>query len=192
VCLPYVLIRFTPSIILPHPPPTPLRTISTSFIVLFSYTNTKGIQYIHPLSLSLFTLLSSTSTHSWTRPVLHFFKCVLTVQGGFALVFHTCPYHSLIRLPRYYLLFLHHPALLLVNSSQCIPLFYLHTQMHRFSIIHHHSLFLYHLLEVPSDRPTIKIMFSLFCIRVCVNMYICDHTCICLISLASTYKAFSF
>jgi hypothetical protein len=51
MCLQYILIRFNPSITLPHLPCTPLRrTISTGFIILFSYRNTKYICHICPPS----------------------------------------------------------------------------------------------------------------------------------------------
>jgi hypothetical protein len=68
------------------------------FIVLFSYT----IYNTHPPYLPSFTLPLPTGTHPQTDlfylPVLHFFKCMLIVQEDFTLIFHTCIYHTLIRL----------------------------------------------------------------------------------------------
>jgi hypothetical protein len=46
MCLQYILIRFTPSIVVPFHLPF-LRTISAGFILLFSYINTK---YVHHIS----------------------------------------------------------------------------------------------------------------------------------------------
>jgi hypothetical protein len=78
MCLQCALIRIILSIILLHLPPL-LRTISTGFVVLFSYMNTKYIHHIHPpppcpspppLPLvpgPIFTFLSFN------------FKCILTV-----------------------------------------------------------------------------------------------------------------
>jgi hypothetical protein len=51
MCLKYTLIRFSPPSFLPHHP-SPVTSISTSFITLFSYTNTK---YILPPSHFPFT-----------------------------------------------------------------------------------------------------------------------------------------
>jgi hypothetical protein len=45
-----------------------LRTISTSFILLFSYTNTKYIHYIHSHSPFSYAFPSPTGTHPWKRP----------------------------------------------------------------------------------------------------------------------------
>jgi hypothetical protein len=89
------LIRFTPSIILPHPSPSFSRTISASFIVVFSYTYTKSIHHIHPPSPSLFT--TSLPVVPTSRQDL-FYLCILVVQGGFTLVFYTCIDHILIGL----------------------------------------------------------------------------------------------
>jgi hypothetical protein len=102
-------LRFSPSIILPHPSSPLHKTISTSFIVLFS-----NKYKIHPpYSPSLFTFPSHTGTHPRT-PVIYFLffilKCILIVQGGFALVFQTCTYHALISST---------PLLLTASPSQC-------------------------------------------------------------------------
>jgi hypothetical protein len=105
MCLQCILIRFSCSIILPYSPTPLLRTISIGFLVLFSYIYTKYLTIItllHPLHLPSPPL---------NRPCFTFlffiFKCILIVQRGFALVFHTCIYCTLLRLtPLYYLLFI--------------------------------------------------------------------------------------
>jgi hypothetical protein len=60
-----------------------------------------------------------------------FLKYILIVQGGFALVFQSCIYHALIKLtPHHCLLILYYTAPLLLNSLQCITLYYLRVQVH--------------------------------------------------------------
>jgi hypothetical protein len=103
-----------------------LRTFSTSFIILFSYMKTKYIHYIHLPSPSLLILplllVPTPGKDLFYHPVLHFFKCVLIVQRGFAMIFHTCIYHALIKLSPYIC-----TAPLLFSSLQCIALYNLHT-----------------------------------------------------------------
>jgi hypothetical protein len=98
----------------------------------------------------------------------------LIVQGGFALVFHRCIYHILIRLNLYYLIFLYCLVSLLLNSFQYISLFYLHTQMLCGSILStfYHSLFLFCLTRVPSDRPTITVMFCPSYLYISIHTYV--------------------
>lgn len=55
--LQYILSTVTPSIILPHLPSSFLRTISTGFIGLFSYTFTKYIEHICPSSSIFKTII---------------------------------------------------------------------------------------------------------------------------------------
>jgi hypothetical protein len=68
----------------------------------FSYVYTKYIDHIRSPSPSLFTythtLVPSSGQDLFYLPVLHFLKCIFIVQGGLALVFYTCIYHTLIRL----------------------------------------------------------------------------------------------
>jgi hypothetical protein len=124
--LQYILIRFIPSIILLYSSASFLRTISTGFIVLFSYLNIKYICYI----CLPYALLSPTGTCSrkdlFYLSVLHFCKVYINSTQGFALVFQTCTYHALIKPPPHYLLFLYHLTPILFNRLQCIVLYYLH------------------------------------------------------------------
>jgi hypothetical protein len=103
----YVLImylRFTPSILLPHPPPPSLpllRTISADFIFLFSYKYSKCTvywPYLLSFTCSIY-LLPPTGVfppgRTWFTFLSFIFKYILIAQGGF-LIFHTCI--SLIRL----------------------------------------------------------------------------------------------
>jgi hypothetical protein len=107
-----------------------LRKISADFIILFSYINTK---YVYHLSL-LYPLLMPSSPPTVVTPgpdlvylsVLHFFTHILTGQEKFALLFHTCIYHALIKLLPHYLFFLCFPDSLVFNSLQCNALYYLH------------------------------------------------------------------
>jgi hypothetical protein len=83
-CLQYILIRLTPTSFSLIPPPL-LRTIRTGFIILFSYLNTKYIHHILPLSPFPYAfpspVVSTPRTDLFYLPVLHFFKCILIVQG---------------------------------------------------------------------------------------------------------------
>jgi hypothetical protein len=77
MCLQYSLIRFTPSIVLPHPF---LSIMTTGFIVLFLYMDTKYIhRHICPLHLSLMALPPRKDLSYLA--VLQFFKCILMAQG---------------------------------------------------------------------------------------------------------------
>jgi hypothetical protein len=89
MCLQYILIKYSPPIFLPHPLSLLHRTISTGFIFLFSYMNTKYIHCILPPSFP-YALLERTYFTFFPS----FLKCILTVQGDFALVFQTCIYRA--------------------------------------------------------------------------------------------------
>jgi hypothetical protein len=79
-----------------------LRTISTDFIVLFLYMNTKYIHYICHFLPFPYAFLPPTGTHSWAGlfylPVLHFSKCIFIFKQDFTLVFQECIYCTSIRL----------------------------------------------------------------------------------------------
>jgi hypothetical protein len=78
MCLQYILVRFTPSIILPL-----LRIISTGFFLLFSYMNTKYIHHIHPhspfLTIILLPLVPTPGKDLFYPPVLLFVFFFLSV-----------------------------------------------------------------------------------------------------------------
>jgi hypothetical protein len=64
-------LRFAPSINLPHLSLPLLRIISTGFILLFSYTGTKYIHYIHLHSPFPYPHSPPTGTHSQKKnPIL--------------------------------------------------------------------------------------------------------------------------
>jgi hypothetical protein len=118
MCLQYIFIRFTlPSFSLI---PLLLRTISTGFITLFSYINTK---IIPPYSPFLYhPSPRHTGVYLQKGPVFNFLsfiylKVYIDSQRGFALALHIYIYHALIRLTSpYYSFFLYHSHSLLFNS----------------------------------------------------------------------------
>jgi hypothetical protein len=113
MCLKDILIRLTPSIVLPRPLSPLYRTISTGFIVQFSYMSTKYIHHIHHLSLSPYALPPPILRKDlFYFPVFNILNCILIVQGGFTLVFQTCVYHASIRLT---------PYCLTLSVSSCFP-----------------------------------------------------------------------
>jgi hypothetical protein len=70
----------------PSCPSSLLRTISTGFIFLFSYMNSKHIHHIHLHSPFPYDLPNPTDTHSWKKPVTSFFKKVyIDSSRGFLL-----------------------------------------------------------------------------------------------------------
>jgi hypothetical protein len=98
MCLQYILIRTITSILLPHPLPPILRTISMFYFHTCLQSTSIIFALFHPL-----WLLSSPHRYPLpNRPALpsclSFFKYILIVWGGVALVFHTCIDHILIRL----------------------------------------------------------------------------------------------
>jgi hypothetical protein len=94
-----------------------LRTISISFI-RFSYIDTKYIHHIHPHSpfpcAHLLPLAHTSRRKLFFLPALHYFliKCILVVQGSFALALQVWIYHTLIKLT---------PPLLTHSLSSCFP-----------------------------------------------------------------------
>jgi hypothetical protein len=120
----YVLVRF----LLPFSPL--LRTISTDFILLFSYKNTKDIHHIHPHSPfpmpSLLSLVPPTlGKELLYPPVLQFLRSLyidnpMEFCFAFSDMYISC--FNQINSP-HYLLFLYHPAPLLFNNLQCIMLY---------------------------------------------------------------------
>jgi hypothetical protein len=91
--------------------------------------NTKYTHHIH--SRSPYSL--PTVILSWRRPVFpscslfFFIKCLLIVQGRFALVFQACICHALIKLTSP-LLLIHSlsPCSLIFSSLQYSVLYYIH------------------------------------------------------------------
>jgi hypothetical protein len=114
-----IYLRFT-SIALPLLS-SPLIPTSTGFILFFHIwiENTFTIYTLIP------SFLVPTPSHWYsTLDKIYFFsclsffliKCVLIVQGGFALVLQVCIYHALIKLIPHYLLFIYHQAALIFNT----------------------------------------------------------------------------
>jgi hypothetical protein len=71
-----------------HSPSPLLKTISTSFIVLFSYMNTKYTHHIHSHSLFPYSpspLLPTSRTDLFYPLALHFFKVYIGSPRGFSL-----------------------------------------------------------------------------------------------------------
>jgi hypothetical protein len=85
--LQYILIRFTPSIILLCPPSP--RAISTDIFILFSYINIKFIYLICPSSPFPYALPDPTGTHPWKGAILlsfpSFSKIDIDSSKGFYL-----------------------------------------------------------------------------------------------------------
>jgi hypothetical protein len=135
MCLQVTFIRFTPSIILPHSPSS-LRTISTDFSIVFSYTYTNYTNHIHPPSPSLF---KHCSTHPWMRPVFpshppFFFSVYIDYSKGVLPWYFTHVY-------------------IVLQSDSPPPLLSLYTDAICFNIIQSLSfLFSFHLCTVPSER----------------------------------------
>jgi hypothetical protein len=101
VCATMYLIRFSLSIIFPHPYSPLLRTILTGFTILFSYIYAKYIYHIHLPSPSLFWLVPSLGQDfvSPFCPVL-FKVCIGSSKGFYLSISHTL-YFSHIN-PLYY------------------------------------------------------------------------------------------
>jgi hypothetical protein len=72
MCLQYILDLPPPSFSLFLPSPS-LRTISTDFILLVSYMNTKYIYHVHPHSSFPCAYPSPTGIHPQKRPILKIF-----------------------------------------------------------------------------------------------------------------------
>jgi hypothetical protein len=126
---------------LPSMHPHFVRVISLFYFHTHIQSTSTIFTLLHPLNLSPSHI--HTGTHLWTGPVSpscpSFFKCVLTVQGGFTLVFHTYVHHSFNQInPLFYLLFLYHPAPLLFNtlSALCYTIF-----INRSNVFQYYSLF---------------------------------------------------
>jgi hypothetical protein len=99
-CLHYILIRCTPPSFSLIPPPFLEQFQPVSLFCFHAWIQNTSATFalLYP-----FLILPPTSTYPWTGPVLpswlSFFKCILIVQGGFTLIFHTCNIsHTLIRL----------------------------------------------------------------------------------------------
>jgi hypothetical protein len=81
MCLKYILVGFTPSIIL-SVPPSPLRTISAGFILLhIQIQNTSTILILIPLfGAHPLPLVTPPRKDLFFPPVLHFFKEKLSIH----------------------------------------------------------------------------------------------------------------
>jgi hypothetical protein len=189
-CSQCILIRFTPSIILPHSsspflffflkywgwtwcftlvrqalyhlshsasPLSPfLWTILVSFIILFSYTNTKYTQHAHLLYLfSSFPLIPTMPRqYLFHLPVFHFKKLYIDCSRGFTLIFHICIYCTLNRLTSsitYSFSVALLPYYWTVLSAVCYTVL-----THKCNVFWHYSLliFLFSCLASPSSPET--------------------------------------
>jgi hypothetical protein len=77
MCLKYILVGFTPSIILLLSPSSLLRTTSTGFILLFSYMDKKQIHHIHlhspfPYGFTPVPVVLTPKKDLFFPPALHF------------------------------------------------------------------------------------------------------------------------
>jgi hypothetical protein len=85
-------------------PSSLLRTISTGFILLCSYMDTKYIHHVYPHAPFPCVHPPPTDTHPWKRfifpscPSYFKIKYILIVQGGFALVLLVCMYCTFTKL----------------------------------------------------------------------------------------------
>jgi hypothetical protein len=101
--------------------PSLVRPISTGFILLFSYMDTKHTHYINPSSPfpRAHPLLLTSGKDLFFSPALHFFKikCILIIQRGIVLVLPVCIYRALTTLIHspYYLLIIYHHAPIIFN-----------------------------------------------------------------------------
>jgi hypothetical protein len=115
-----IYLRFMPSIILPPLFLDQFQQVSFFYFHLQVQNKPSFTLFLCPPHLPLVPTPDKDLFHP---PVLHFFKCILIVHGGFASEFQACIYSALIRLPLP-LLTLYHRAPLLFNSLQCIVIFY--------------------------------------------------------------------
>jgi hypothetical protein len=122
MCLQCILIRFTPSIIFPHPHfYLFLEQFQQVHCSIFMPLCKVHLPYSPTFTLSIMLPLP-TGTYPQTRPVLlscpSFFNVYIDWSRGVALIFHTCTsYLNRINL-FHYLLLLYLPGPLLFNSLQ--------------------------------------------------------------------------
>jgi hypothetical protein len=182
MCLQYILVGFTPSIILPLFPSPLLRTISTGFILLVLYMNIKYIHHIHPQSpfpySHPFPQVLTPRKKLFYPFALHFWRCILMVQVGFTLVLQACVYHALIKLPSVTYSF--SITMLLYYSATYRQYTILYSYIDRlFQYFSFSNIFLPSITSVvPSDRLTNTILLSLsLYICMCIYMCACAHIC---------------
>jgi hypothetical protein len=129
MCLQYIFVRFTHSI---------LPFLEQFQQVSFFYFH----RWIHSISTIYILIPPSsfpppTGIHPQKRfifpscPSFLKIKCILIVQGGFALVLQLCTYRAFIKLtpPLCNLLILYHRAPLIVDSLLYSALYYIHICM---------------------------------------------------------------
>jgi hypothetical protein len=101
--------------------------------------------------------------------VLHFFKCILIVQGGFTLVFQTCLCLTLIRLsPHYLLFFTLLPYYSTAYSALCYIIF-----IHRCDVSILFILLIFSFLHSFPCCPLYSLCLSLS--HTHIYMYLCVH-----------------
>jgi hypothetical protein len=108
---------------------------------------------------------------------LHFLKCILIIQRGFALVFQACIYHTLIKLipSPFYLHILYHNVSLILKNLQYTTLYYIYISVGCFNIFISQHLFTSSASHSPL-KLTNTILFSLsICKCMCIYIYVCLH-----------------
>jgi hypothetical protein len=118
MCLNYILIKFTPSIVLPPHSLPVLRTISTGFIILFPHINAKYIHHILPLLPFPYAqpllLIPTPRQDLFYLSAFHFFK--VYIDSSWRFCFHISDlYISCFNQCK-------HPSLLTLSISSCSPI----------------------------------------------------------------------
>jgi hypothetical protein len=146
--LQYILIRLTSSIPLPH-------------LVEFQQLSLFYFQRRVQNTSTIFTFSIYTHTHTSTHPrqdlfslpVLHFLSAYRLFRGVLPLVFQTRIYLALLRLTPFITFSISLPPIIQQFPVHFIILFS-YTDVTYFSTIHYHSVFLFCLPIVASNRPT--------------------------------------
>jgi hypothetical protein len=148
MCLQYILIRFTPPSFFLIPCPLSQNHFSKFHCSIFIYECKIHPPYLPSLFILPFLLVPIPRQDPFYLPILHFFKCILTIQGGIALVFQMClsNFNQINLL--YYFLFFYFPVPLLFKNLQCIVILSSYTDTLHFNIIYSLS-FSFPLLPLP-------------------------------------------
>jgi hypothetical protein len=128
-------------------------------------------------SLSPFTLPLPLDRTYFTFLSFIFLKCILTDKWGFAIVFHTCLYHTLIRLT---------PSIIYSFSITLLPCYSttfsafhsycLHTQMQRILILF--AIILFSLTPLPVPSKQTNYYNHVLSLSLSINMYMNKYICV--------------